>query len=195
MKDKHPELEKVCASLRQREHPELAEQILRDMPLPLQADAAARGEWLCRACRLLREHLDEATIRQIRRGCVCTREPELRIPGYREIYEMTQAQKIKYRKIYEDSASTEEFAAKVSALENRPGQPSLELVNGRMQQHFYQCHCPFLQDVTVDVPKEWCYCTLGNSEEVFSYAMRRPVVGTLLESIRQGDSRCTIQLE
>ncbi|MDL2327597.1 DUF6144 family protein [Ruminococcaceae bacterium OttesenSCG-928-A11] len=72
--------------------------------------------------------------------------------------------------------------------------PSVELINGKLYKYFYTCTCPFLNDIKT-APKAWCYCTLGNSEDTFSYAFGREVHGNLIESVKMGDSRCTIEIE
>ena len=189
----HPESEKLYHSLKENGHSDIADKLAREMDLPLNADVKQREKWLNHVLLELESCLDDDMVRKVRKGCVCSLKPETRIPGYKEIYDRTEARKELYRKLYLNS-SLEEFVAQAN-LEDEPGKPSIELINGKLYKYYYFCPCPFLNDSTAIVPKSWCYCTLGYNEHLFSYTFNREVHGNLLGAIKMGDSRCTIEIE
>ena len=191
----HPEAEKLFCSLMENGYGDIANKIADKMKLSLDADVAQREKWMKCTLEELEKCMDDNSIKKIRKGCVCSLKSESRIPGYKEIYDRTKARKERYRKLYMASSSLEEFVAEVKKIEDEPGKPSVELTNGKLYKYFYFCPCPFLKDSTSIVPRSWCYCTLGNSEDTFSYAFDKEVHGNLLESIKMGDSRCTIEIQ
>lgn len=192
---KHPEAEKLFCSLMANGHKDLANKIDQEMGLSLDANAEQRERWMHCALGALDECMDDETIKKIRKGCVCSLKEEIRIPGYKGVYDRTKFRKEQYKRLYLAASCLEDFVAEIKRLEDKPGKPSVELINGKLYKYFYACTCPFLKDISAAIPKSWCYCTLGNSEDTFSYAFNREIQGHLIESIKMGDSRCTIELE
>ncbi|ANZ45232.1 DUF6144 family protein [Cloacibacillus porcorum] len=192
---RHPEVDKLLCSLTENGYDSLAKEIEQEMGLPLEADAKQRENWMRCTLNKLDANMNDEAVKKVRKGCVCSLKKEVRIPGYKEVYERTKSRKEQYRKLYLTASSLDEFVAELKKLEDKPGKPSVELINGKIYKYFYSCTCPFLNDISPVVPKAWCYCTLGNSEDTFSYALGREVHGNLIESIKMGDSRCTIEIE
>ena len=190
----HPEAEKLYDSLMANGYGDVADKIALDK-LSLHADVEQRERWLHSALMEIERSMDEDMVRKIRKGCVCALKRETRIPGYKEIYDRTKVRKDQYRKLYMASSSLEEFVDKVKKLEDEPGKPSIELINGKIYKYYYFCPCPFLKDSSAVVPKSWCYCTLGYNEDLFSYTFNRDIHGNLLGAIKMGDSRCIIEIE
>lgn len=191
----HPEAEKLFCSLMENGYGDIANNIAQKMKLSLDADVEQREKWMNCALGELERCMDDSAIKKVRKGCVCSLRVETRIPGYKEIYDRTNTRKEQYRKLYTASSSLEEFVAEVKKIEDEPGKPSIELINGKLYKYFYYCPCPFLKDSMSIVPRSWCYCTLGNSEDTFSYAFNKEVHGNLLESIKLGNHRCAIEIE
>ncbi|MDO4562114.1 MAG: DUF6144 family protein [bacterium] len=191
----HPEAEKLYRSLTANGHSDVAEKIARETELPLDADAKMREKWLKHALGEIERSLADDTVKKVRKGCICSLEAETRVPGYKEIYDRTKARKERYKKLYEESRSLEEFVAEVKRLEDEPEKPSIELVDGKLYKYYYFCPCPFLQESSALVPRSWCYCTLGYNEDLYSYVFNRKVRGRLMGAIKLGVSRCAIELE
>lgn len=191
----HPEAEKLFCSLMENGYRDIASKIATEMELPIEADAKQREKWMNCTLGELERCMNDNTMKKVRKGCVCSRKEETRIPGYKGVFDRTNNRKEQYRKLYLAASSLEQFVDELKKLEDAPGKPSVELIEGKLYKYFYTCTCPFLQDIPAVVPRAWCYCTLGNSEDTFSYAFGRELHGNLIESVKTGGSRCTIEIE
>ncbi|MBQ8548082.1 MAG: hypothetical protein IJ427_06240 [Lachnospiraceae bacterium] len=57
-----------------------------------------------------------------------------------------------------------------------------------------ECYCACVKRIPKELSKTWCYCTLGNAEEIFKLIFGKEVKVTLLESIKTGGNRCAIEV-
>lgn len=58
-----------------------------------------------------------------------------------------------------------------------------------------ECHCACVKRILQKLSKTWCYCTLGNTDGIFSTVFQRDVKVTLLEGIKTGSDKCVIEVE
>lgn len=64
---------------------------------------------------------------------------------------------------------------------------------------YFACHCPFvregLKDGTLDVNKDWCYCSAGFAKYPFEVIFDRTLEVELLETPLKGDIQCRFRIK
>ena len=89
------------------------------------------------------------------------------------------------------SLATVDFVKKVNELD--PGF-SLEYDGTSYYIVYPQCYCSCVKRIDGQLPKAWCYCTLGYSRRMFETILGKEAEGELLSSIKAGDDVCRIRI-
>lgn len=158
-----------------------ADRILSKLPLGKTPTPKQRLNWACDACKALSDAFDEPTLATIRKNCHCTPSPV----GAKKLMQQ-----------WAQSATVEAFAA--LATEEAEGGFTLTTEGGDTLLLTYPtCYCPFLRNIDGDVkvPKAWCLCTVGYTEDLYTQVFGSPCSATLLESVACGGQKCAIRIK
>lgn len=67
------------------------------------------------------------------------------------------------------------------------------------QRRYHVCHCPFVREGlktgTLDVNKNWCYCSAGFAKYPFEVIFDQPLDVELLETPLKGDLKCRFRIK
>lgn len=169
---------RMINSLRKYIGNDVADEFEENYPLSKAANIEKKYEWAKNVCHDLEEHYDTETIMTIRKECRCNDGKSI-------------ANKI--LKYVNKADNTEQF---VKAFNENETFASLEYISDNKILFCYpECYCACIKRVTGEVPRTWCYCTLGNAEGIFKEVFKKEIKVTLLESIKTGGERCVIEVE
>ncbi|HKM35159.1 MAG TPA: DUF6144 family protein [Lachnospiraceae bacterium] len=173
----HTQAKRLYESISEIAGSEKANVILDELPLSKSPTDKKRGEWACSSCRSLCESFDSKTVESIRKNCHCKPSPQ-------SVKQM--------KKLWSECGDLGEFAKK--ANENANGSFEMENSHNALIMKYPVCYCQFLKETDVQAPIEWCYCTLGYAEDMFSRVSGKEVTCELLESIATGGKCCRIKM-
>ena len=125
------------------------------------------------------DHFSEEDIIKVRKECRCNDGKSIAAKLLKYLHQADSLQQF-----VDDFNANETFA-------------SLEYLSECKLRFCYpQCYCACIKRVPGNVPKAWCYCTLGNIESIFKqvFPQHNPRA-TLIESIKTGGTRCIIEIE
>ena len=142
------------------------------------ANIEKKFEWASDVCKYLEANYDEATIEKIRKECRCNDGKSI---ANKILKYLNKAESIET--FVDDFNSHETFAFLEYKTENK------------IVFCYPECYCACVKRIPKELSKTWCYCTLGNAEEIFKLVFGKEVKVTLLESIKTGGNRCAIEVE
>lgn len=132
-------------------------------------------------CMRLNTRLDPSVSVQVRKDCACG-------PGHGHIE--------KLRRIWRQSDSLADFCARANEAKTGPEYwPEEDGSNERFYFAYSRCFCSFVNKVDKPLARNWCDCTLGFTERLYTGVFARPVQATILEAVKQGGSRCVIRVD
>lgn len=170
---------RLMESLRLNTSDALAHELEARFPLSKSASPEKKHQWATETSQFLEEHLDTETVMRIRKDCKCNDGKSIAAKLLKYLHQADSLQQF-----VDDFNAGETFA-------------SLEYLSERKLRFCYpQCYCACVKRVPGNVPKAWCYCTLGNIESIFKQVFpQHNLHTTLLESIKTGGDRCVIEVE
>ncbi len=174
-KNDNPQALRFLASMAKHGEQEAGERFAEEHPLGKSADISKRSAWAKALCGYLNDRYDEETVKAIRMDCACG---PYAING-------------KLKALYEKSDGPADFVKKVNELD--PGF-SLEYDGTSYYVVYPQCYCSCVKRTDGQLPKAWCYCTLGYSRRMFETILGKETEGELLSSIKAGDTVCRIRI-
>ena len=174
-KNDNPQALRFLASMAKHGEQAAGEQFAKEHPLGKSADISKRSAWAKALCGYLNDRYDEETVKAIRMDCACG---PYAING-------------KLKALYEKSDGPADFVKKVNELD--PGF-SLEYDGTSYYVVYPQCYCSCVKRAEGQLPKAWCYCTLGYSRRMFETILGKETEGELLSSIKAGDTVCRIRI-
>lgn len=174
-KNDNPQALRFLASMAKHGEQAAGERFAEEHPLGKSADISKRSAWAKDLCGFLNDRYDEETVKAIRMDCACG---PYAING-------------KLKALYEKSDGPADFVKKVNELD--PGF-SLEYDGTSYYVVYPQCYCSCVKRTDGQLPKAWCYCTLGYSRRMFETILGKETEGELLSSIKAGDTVCRIRI-
>ena len=174
-KNDNPQALRFLASMAKHGEQAAGERFAEEHPLGKSADISKRSAWAKALCGYLNDRYDEETVKAIRMDCACG---PYAING-------------KLKALYEKSDGPADFVKKVNELD--PGF-SLEYDGTSYYVVYPQCYCSCVKRAEGQLPKAWCYCTLGYSKRMFETILGKETEGELLSSIKAGDTVCRIRI-
>ena len=174
-KNDNPQALRFLASMAKHGEQAAGERFAEEHPLGKSADISKRSAWAKALCGYLNDRYDEETVKAIRMDCACG---PYAING-------------KLKALYEKSDGPADFVKKVNELD--PGF-SLEYDGTAYYLIYPQCYCSCVKRTDGQLPKAWCYCTLGYSRRMFETILGKETEGELLSSIKAGDTVCRIRI-
>ena len=174
-KNDNPQALRFLASMAKHGEQAAGERFAEEHPLGKSADISKRSAWAKALCGYLNDRYDEETVKAIRMDCACG---PYAING-------------KLKALYEKSDGPADFVKKVNELD-----PvfSLEYDGTSYYVVYPQCYCSCVKRTDGQLPKAWCYCTLGYSRRMFETILGKETEGELLSSIKAGDTVCRIRI-
>ena len=169
---------RLVESLKKNNCSELAEQLENQYPLSKSASIEKKFEWAKQASSFLEDNLEEETIINVRKACICN----------------DGASKAKKLLKYLNKASDiKEF---VDAFNKNENFASMEyLAENKLLFCYPECYCGCVKRIPEKLTKTWCYCTIGFAESMFGKVFQTDVKVTLKESIKTGADRCAMLVE
>ena len=147
-------------------------------PLSKSASVEKKYAWAKSVCGYLEERFDSETIITLRKNCRCNDGKSIAL------------KLLKYLK------KAETLEAFVQSFNENESFASLEyLSDNRLLFCYPECYCGCVKRAPGQLSNTWCYCTLGNAEGIFHSLFQRDVKVTLRESIKNGGTRCAIEVE
>jgi len=174
-KNDNPQALRFLASMAKHGEQAAGERFAEEHPLGKSADISKRSAWAKALCGYLNDRYDEETVKAIRMDCACG---PYAING-------------KLKALYEKSDGPADFVKKVNELDQGF---SLEYDGTSYYVVYPQCYCSCVKRTDGQLPKAWCYCTLGYSRRMFETILGKETEGELLSSIKAGDTVCRIRI-
>lgn len=157
---------------------EKADAVLEKLPLSATPTPKRRREWVCAACAALNDSFDRSEVLAIRKGCLCKPSPAAVKP---------------MKALWSECDGVAQFAAR--ATETANGTFSVVAEDNALLLTYPRCYCPMLKGVEGTVPVEWCYCTVGYSEDFFARITGSPCSAELIDSVASGGTKCLIRIK
>lgn len=174
-KNDNPQALRFLVSMAKHGEQAAGERFAEEHPLGKSADISKRSAWAKALCGYLNDRYDEKTVKAIRMDCACG---PYAING-------------KLKALYEKSDGPADFVKKVNELDQGF---SLEYDGTSYYVVYPQCYCSCVKRTDGQLPKAWCYCTLGYSRRMFETILGKETEGELLSSIKAGDTVCRIRI-
>lgn len=147
-------------------------------PLSKSATIEKKFEWAKNTCSYLEQNFDVDTIIKIRKECRCNDGKSIA------------------NKLLKYLNKTDSIESFVSAFNENETFAFLEYISDKKILFCYpECYCACVKRVPQELSRTWCYCTLGNAEEIFREVFGKNVKVTLAESIKTGADKCVIEVE
>lgn len=157
---------------------EMAKQFEESYPLSKSADVKKKYDWAFNMCNYLEEHFDLDTIIKLRKECRCNDGKSIANKIFKYMNRVN---------------SIEQF---VELFNENETFASFEYVSENKIRFCYpECYCACVKRAQQNLPKTWCYCTLGNAEGIFKEVFKKDIKVSLLDSIMSGSDRCVIEVE
>ena len=146
------ELMRLKHSLEKHVSREVAESILKEIPLSINSTPDIRAEWVEKLSAVLEKRFDKETVKNIRQGCYCNENGRLE--------DAADSLKQLYLSLDED------LHRFVNALnENGAG---WFIKDGQLYTKMFSCECPMLEKAKKSNSLTWCYCTAGYNKKLGS---------------------------
>lgn len=148
-------------------------------PLSKSAAPEKKHAWAKNVSSYLDAHFDPETVISIRKACKCNDGKSIA------------------NKLLKYMNSTDDIRQFVAAFNAKETFARLEYISDNKILFCYpQCYCACVKRVQGDVPRSWCYCTLGNAQSIFTALFNRnDVKVSLRSSIKTGGDQCVIEVE
>lgn len=173
----NPHAKRLYDSLLNHTDQQTAENIVCKVNLTKTPTEKKKLEWVESVCNSLENTFCEEKIKHIRMCCACG-------PSKGRMDEL--------KKIYTSSGSLADFAVNFNKTESGA---KFWVENDVLFFSYPTCYCSMVKKTDKLISKNWCYCTLGYTKKMFEYVLDCKVIVELLESVKQGDSRCVIKIE
>lgn len=175
-KTDNPHAMRLYKSLLKHTDEQTAKGIAFKVNISKSADTYKKFVWAESICNDLQNNFDDDTIKEIRMRCACG-------PG------LSKADNLK--KLYQSCKDTKEFVSKANGL----GQGfTIEAKDNAIILVYPNCYCSCVKRIDKNLPKIWCYCTLGYTKKMFEHVFDRKVDVELLESVKTGGTKCMIKI-
>lgn len=169
---------RMAESLRMHVGEKAADEFEETYVLSKSANIDKKYEWAKKVCAYLEGNYDIATLINIRKECRCNDGKSI-------------ANKL--LKYLNKAKDIEEF---VRLFNQKETFAFLEYISEHKILFCYpQCYCACVKRVQQELPRTWCYCTLGNAEGIFRNVFKKDVKVSLRESIKSGSDKCVIEVE
>lgn len=156
---------------------EVAENLVNELSLEINATPKARAEWVDKLSFFLEKKYDEDTIKEIRRGCHCDTDLVESANSLKELYIMLGRDMHRF----------------IGALNEHGAGWYME--DNCLYTKMLSCPCPMLEKAKPDPSLTWCHCTAGYNEKYFSIVFETQVKAEIIHSIRQGFNECLVRVE
>lgn len=176
-KNDNPHALRLYNSLKLNVNQETADEFADMLPLSKSADFEKKFSWVTQVCDFLDTRFDEDTKSQIRFACHC---------------EDGASKADTMKKYLKSTTNLKEFAELFNSKESYA---KIEINGNDILFIYPTCYCSYVKRVNKPVSKTWCYCTLGYAKSLFEKVFDENVDVELLESIKMGDSRCTVKIK
>lgn len=177
MKNDNAHSVRLTESLRKNISNDIANDFEEKYPLSKSANIEKKFEWAVSACHYLEENLEPDEIINVRKECRCNDGKSI-------------ANKL--LKYLNSSTSTLEF---VNEFNNNETFAKLDYIcDNKILFCYPECYCACVKRIPDELSKTWCYCTLGNAEGIFKEVFEKDVTISLLESIKTGGNRCSMEV-
>lgn len=178
MKNDNAHSVRLTESLRKNISNDIANDFEEKYPLSKSANIEKKFEWAVSACHYLEENLEPEKIINVRKECRCNDGKSI-------------ANKL--LKYFKYSTSILEF---VNEFNNNETFAKLEYIcDNKILFCYPECYCACVKRIPEELSKTWCYCTLGNAEGIFKEVFEKEVTISLLESIKTGGNRCSMEVK
>lgn len=97
----------------------------------------------------------------------------------------------KMKKLYQTSKDINEFALKLNTLNQGF---KVESRDNALFLIYPTCYCSCVNRIDKNLPKTWCYCTLGYTKKMFEHTFDREINVELIESVKTGGNKCVIKI-
>lgn len=95
------------------------------------------------------------------------------------------------KKLWYESNDLSDFARKATESSDAF---SIEAEGEALVLIYPQCYCAFVKRSENPVPMQWCYCSLGYAEEMFSAVTGHSAKAELCESVATGGEKYRIKI-
>lgn len=175
-KTDNPHAIRLYDSLVKHTDEKTAERIAHKIPLSKSADINKKFAWAKNICADLQNEFQDNTIKEIRMDCACGPE-------------MGKVNKMK--KLYQASKDMTEFVLRANGLNQGF---TVKSKDNALFLIYPTCYCSCVKRIDKNLPKVWCYCTLGYTKKMFEHILDRKVDVELLESVKTGGDKCVIKV-
>lgn len=164
--------------MRKNINDDVAKDLEDKYPLSKSASIEKKFDWAISVCKYLEDNLKQQEIIDVRKNCRCN-------DG--------RSNANKLLKYLNSTTSILDF---VNAFNNKETFAHLEYISDNKILFCYpECYCSCVKRIPQELPKTWCYCTLGNAEGTFKEVFKKDVTVSLLESIKTGGNKCIMEVE
>ncbi len=177
-KNDHPQMRRFLDSMEKHGKQTAGSRFSEENPLSKSAGMNRKFQWAKDLCTFLNDHYDDETVKAIRMDCACG--PKYGYGGS------------KLKAVYEKAGEPYTFVEKANALDLGF---SLEYDGTAYYLIYPQCYCSCVNRSNDQLPRTWCYCTLGYSRRMFGYIFGKEVQTELISSVKQGDAVCRIRIK
>ncbi len=172
------ELMRLKHSLEKNVSREVAESIIKEIPLSINSTPDIRAEWVEKLSAILENRFDKKTVKNIRQECYCNENGRLE----------DTANNLKQLYLSLDK----DLHRFVNALnENGAG---WFLNDNQLYTKMFSCECPMLEKAKNSNSLTWCHCTAGYNKKLFEIVFEKPVSVEVVQSIRQGFDFCLLRI-
>ncbi len=88
-----------------------------------------------------------------------------------------------------NTKSIDDFVKKLSKT-----LPMLKKEGDKVYMVYPKCYCHHIKGLEGDIPKSYCYCSIGWVKELFEQALNKPINVKLESSILGGDKTCRLRV-
>lgn len=172
------ELERLKHSPEENVSKEMAEAIMTELPLSINATPKNRAEWVEKLSAVLEKRFDERTVKNIRQGCYCNENGRLEdtANNLRQLYLSLNRDKFKFVETMNENGA------------------DWFIRDNQLHTKMFSCECPMLEAANNSDSLTWCHCTAGYNKKLFEIVFERPVEVEVLQSIRQRFDFCLLKI-
>lgn len=177
MKNDNAHSIRMTESLRKNISEEVAKDFAEKHSLSKSASIEKKFNWATSVCQYLEENLDQSEIIRVRKECRCNDGKAIA------------------NKLIKYLNQTNTILDFVNAFNKNETFAKLEYIRDNKILFCYpECYCACVKRIPKELSKTWCYCTLGNAEGIFKEVFNKDVTLELIESIKTGGNRCSIEV-